>query len=133
MIGEHKFIVDGVFASLAPYSGKRRALVLKITNLHCWVKSDLVGSEIRLPSKSLDQRDVPPPLFDKSWGSLLFHRPVAESLSFLRLPFREQALGTGGPGRFEEFVWCPLAKWSLGERELIDLSPFVHWIDVTVE
>jgi hypothetical protein len=33
MIGEHKFVIDGVLASLAPYSGKRRA-VLIITNLY---------------------------------------------------------------------------------------------------
>ena len=33
MIGEHKFVIDGVLASLAPYSGKRRA-VLTITNLY---------------------------------------------------------------------------------------------------
>ena len=54
-------------------------------------------------------------------------------MSFLRLPFREQGLGTGGPGEFEELVWCPLVRWSLCERESIDLNPSDHWIDVTVE
>jgi hypothetical protein len=36
MIGEHKFVIDGVLASLAPSSGKleRRAVLIVITNLH---------------------------------------------------------------------------------------------------
>ena len=106
--------------------GKRRA-VLIIADLY-WrrLKGDLDSSEIRLPSKSLDHhRDVPPAISDKFWGSLLFHRPVVESSSFLRLPFREQALGTGGVGWIDSKLdWCPSVKWGLGKHELlIDLSP----------
>jgi hypothetical protein len=102
MIGEHKFIIDVVLASLTPLFRDNRRAVLIITNLHCRVKFDLFGSDIRLVDKGLDH--VPLSLSGKSWGSPSFHRPVLESSSFLRLPFREQALGTVDSDFVEWFV-----------------------------
>jgi hypothetical protein len=85
MIGEHKFIVDVVLASLSRVNVQMKRSTTSITNIHRRFKFELVGGEIRLADKSLDYS--PPPLPDKSWGSPLYHRPIVESMSFLRWPF----------------------------------------------
>ena len=50
MIGEHKFIVDGVLASLRSRLGANEK-EYSITHIHWRVKFDLVGSEIRFVYK----------------------------------------------------------------------------------
>lgn len=92
-----------------------------MTYIHWQVKFNLVDSEIKLMDKSLDH--IPPPLPNKSCGSPLYHRPIVESMSFLCLPFLQQALGTGGLEWFDKFVWCPLVQWSLDKHE------FLNWFD----
>ena len=55
MIGEHKFVVDPVLASLVPCLGNLREAPLSLngTNFHGRVKLNLVGSEIRLADKKM--------------------------------------------------------------------------------
>ena len=63
MIGEHKFVIDPVLASLAPCLGNQRQAPLSLndTNIHGRVKLNLVGSETRLADKKgLDYEYMPP-------------------------------------------------------------------------
>jgi hypothetical protein len=57
MIREHKFVIDRVLAPLAPCLEATREKYF-VTNIHGWVKFNLVGSEIRFADKNVGL--VPP-------------------------------------------------------------------------